>query len=86
MKILKYGLLRIDIKNIKEVFVKSSNKRFLEVTFLNKRIGGYDKVYLELRESLKNKGVKTYFQTLKYINNNYDKDLNLRELKGGLKE
>ena len=78
MKITKSYLFNTKVSNIKEVFVKSSNKRFLEVTFLDKRKGDYNKVYLELKESLKDKGIKTYFKTLEYINNNYDKDLNLK--------
>ncbi len=86
MKITKSYLFNTKISNIKEVFVKSSNKRYLEVIFLSRRFGNYDKIYLELKESLKDKGIKTYFKTLEYINNNHDKDLNLKELKGRIKE
>ena len=82
IKITKATLLNTEISRIKEVFNTGSNKRFLEITFLNKRKGDYDQVYLVLKEGLKDKGIKTYADTLKFIELNYNNNL---DLKGGLK-
>ena len=81
-KITKNTLFNTDIKNIKEVYVTSSNKRYLEVTFLDKRKGDYNTTYIYLREGLKDKGIKTIWKVLKYIDENYTNDL---YLKGGFK-
>jgi len=68
------------ITNIKEVYNKSNNRRFIYIKFL-KNCGGNMKeqeITLELFESLRDKGIKTYAETFDYIIKNYDEVLNLK--------
>ncbi len=81
--ITKGSLLKADISKIKEVFITSSNKRYLEITILYR--GKWKTFSLYLKEGLKEQGIKTYFNILKYIDLNYNNDLYLNEMKRGLK-
>jgi len=76
MNITKNALLNTNISKIKEVSIKSNS--YLYIEFLNKRKGVWNMITLKLKESLKDLGIKTYADTLEYIKENYDKDLNLK--------
>ena len=79
-KITKNTLKNSNISKIKEFFIKSNNKRYLEITFLCR--GKWETFSLTLKEWLKEQWIKIYFDFFNYIDKNYNNDLYLIESKG----